>query len=314
MQTSTFRAMNTDILLALEGQLETDEGLRRTQAFIEDCERRFSRFLPDSELARLNASQGQWLDVSDDLLDLLTLSRAYFDETGGLFDPSILPDLKRAGYDKTMDEIRKEKELGAPSAPRTSRPSLHELELDQANRRVMLPEGMQIDLGGIAKGWIAQQACTMLRQYGSAAAVSAGGDIVFAGLPAQGERWRVQIEDPNDQARTVAALNVGQGAVVTSSVSKRTWKQQGASRHHIIDPRKGEPAETEWLSVTVVAPQAELAEAYAKAFLIGGRREATRLMLQRPHLAVICIDPQGHIFASLNSKELLDDHSNQILQ
>ena len=137
--------------------------------------------------------------------------------------------------------------------------------------------------------------------------------MYFAGWPADGTKWQVEIEDPRDAGRTAARLAVGQGAVVTSSVSKRTWRRGGEIRHHIIDPRTREPARAEWLSVTVIASDADLAEAYAKAFLIGGRQQSTRLMLQRPHLAVMCMGADGQIFASPNSREYLNDR-NQFLQ
>ena len=169
-----------------------------------------------------------------------------------------------------------------------------------------LPEGMQIDLGGIAKGWIVQQVAQQLRSDHAAAAVSAGGDMYFSGLPASGERWRVEIEDPREPQKTAAVLRVGEGAVVTSSVSKRTWNQAGLARHHIIDPRSGEPAQTQWLSATVVAPRADLAEAYAKAFLIGGEAGARRLMIQRPRLALIAVEQDGRLMASPNAKEYLN--------
>jgi FAD:protein FMN transferase len=313
MRVLEFRAMNTSVMMALDGDGALDEGLRQTQAFIEDCERRLSRFLPDSELSRLNASAGEWTTVSDDLLDLLVLSRAYYDETAGLFDPSVLPDLKRAGYDVTMDEIKKQAALPGTTAPKPQRPSFASLEIDQAGSQVRLPAGMEVDLGGIAKGWIVEQAALKLRAHGTAAAVNAGGDMYFAGLPAEGSLWQVQVEDPREPTRTAVSLEVGEGAVVTSSVRKRAWKQAQESRHHIIDPRTGEPAQADWLSVTVIASHADLAEAYAKAFLIGGSREASRLMLQRPRIAVLCIDAGGQIFASSNSKEYVHDR-NQLPQ
>ncbi|HTP03207.1 MAG TPA: FAD:protein FMN transferase [Anaerolineales bacterium] len=301
--------MNTSVMLALEPDTGSDEGLRWTQAFIEECESCFSRFLPASEVSRLNASAGEWTPVSAELLDLLALSKAYYQETGGLFDPSVLPDLKRAGYDVSMDEMRKRGDRGGQTAEHAPRADFGSIELDTAARRVRMPDGMQVDLGGIAKGWIVQEAAKRLRTYGKAAAVNAGGDMYFAGLPGDGTKWQVRIENPWDPSHAAAMLEVGEVAVVTSSISKRTWKQAGRARHHIIDPRTGEPAEPEWVSVTAIAPDADLAEAYAKAFLIGGRGEATRLMLQRPRVAVLCIDPSGRLFASSNSKEYLrDDH------
>ena len=242
------------------------------------------------------------------------ISKAYFQETGGLFDPAILPDLRRAGYDLSIDQVRNRVESQAAAANRQDRPTLEGLELNLLTHQARMPQGMEIDLGGIAKGWIAQQAAALLKTYGSAAGVSAGGDMVFAGLPADGNEWHVQIEDPREERRTAAVLKVGEGAVVTSSITKRAWKYAGETRHHIIDPRTGQPAQTEWLSVTIVAPEATLAEAYAKALLIGGRQEATRLTLQRPRLAVFCIGPNGQIFASPNSKDYLSDYTNEPLQ
>ncbi len=308
MQSVEFRAMNTSVLMALEGQGVSggDEGLRRTQAFIEECERRFSRFLPDSEVCRLNSNAGHWCLISIELMDLLTVSKTYHLETGGLFDPSVLPDLKRAGYDVSMDEIRKRGDVPSAPATKKSRPAFDAIQLDPLRSRARLPEGMEIDLGGIAKGWIVQEAAERLALYGTAAAVSAGGDMFFAGMPADGSKWQVQIEDPRDPARTAACLEVGEGAVVTSSTMKRTWSQNGQQRHHIIDPRTGEPAWPEWASVTVIAPRADLAEAYAKAFLIGGQRAATALLLQQPQIAAIGIDADGHISASSKAREFLN--------
>ena len=122
------------------------------------------------------------------------------------------------------------------------------------NGQVRLPQGTSLDLGGIAKGWIAEQAAGVLANYSPACAVDAGGDMFFLGLPEGEMSWAVEIEDPRDPLATLTTLEVGPGAVATSSVVKRAWHQGGERRHHLIDPRTGEPAATDWLSVTVVGP------------------------------------------------------------
>ncbi len=314
MQMKDFRAMNTTVVMALEGQGSSDEGLRATQAFIEECEQRFSRFLPTSELSKLNGAAGQWSEVSGDLLEMLQLSKAYYEETGGLFDPSVLPDLKRAGYDVSMDVIRARGERTVTEASRAPRSAFSDMEIDPVASKVRLPTGMEIDLGGIAKGWIVEHAAQRLKTYGTAAAVSAGGDIFFAGMPADGSKWQVVIEDPRDPSRSVTSLGVEEGAVVTSSISKRTWKQNGERRHHIIDPRTGEPAEADWLSVTAIAARADLAEVYAKACLIGGQQVTPRLLLQRPGVAIITVAPDGQVSATQNSREYINDHNQYVQQ
>jgi FAD:protein FMN transferase len=310
MQMLEFRAMNTSVILAAEGDDQAIAGLQAARALIEVSEMRFSRFLQDSELTELNRSAGNWHKVSEDLMELLTLSLGYFDETGGLFNPSILPDLKRAGYDKSMEIIRAEGVGPFLGKYHPNRPSLNDIEFDQADKRVRLPVTMEIDLGGIAKGWIVEKASNLLRSYTPACAVSAGGDINFVGIPSSGPRWEVELEDPRNPDRCAAILYVGQCAVVTSSITKRTWSQNGQIRHHLIDPRTGEPAKTDWLSVTVIAPKITEAEAYAKALLIGGEPEGERLASKFPELAYITVDREGSLSGSQFGKEYLNDYDH----
>lgn len=309
MQTLEFRAMNTSVLIAAEECDRIGIGMQAARAFIEESERRFSRFLPESELYRLNRAAGKWYSVSNELLDLLMQSVRYYDETAGLFDPSILPDLKRVGYDKSMDELRTNGVSSVPASFRPWRPAFSEISIDLPEKRVRLPEGMEIDLGGIAKGWIVQKAAVLLSSYAAACAVSAGGDIFFVGNPPGDSKWRVEIEDPRDPDQTLSVLRVGPGAVVTSSVTKRTWQQAGRQRHHLIDPRTGEPAGSNWLSVTVIAPSIEIAEVYAKALLIGGAEKADQLISQRPEIAFVAADVEGRLIGSQNSREYLSDYN-----
>lgn len=308
MQTLEFRAMNTSVMMAAEGHDWAMTGLQETRKFIDQCELRFSRFLPDSELSQLNRSVGNWFPVSDDLMDMLLQSLRYYKETDGLFDPSILPDLKRVGYDRSMDAIRADGGMSVQAAsPRNVRPALDEIEFDQRGKRTRLPRGVELDLGGIAKGWIVEKAAALLNSYAAVCAVSAGGDIRFIGEPLDGSKWSVELEDPRNPSQSLAVLRVGQSAVVTSSVAKRTWNQNGQARHHLIDPRTGEPAQTDWLSVTVIGPDILAAEVYAKAMLIGGEAEAARVAMQRPELAFITVDLQGKLFGSQTGKEYLND-------
>ena len=279
MKTVQFRAMNTDILLAAEGKAgQLEKGFELAEQFIHDSEDRFSRFSESSELSELNRSTGTWFKASPDLFAVIILARRFFHLTRGLFDPSILPDLRRVGYDRSMDVLREEG--AAPlfeSLLAGERPSFSEMDLDDENRMIRLPAGMALDLGGIAKGWIAEQAAIILSGFASTCAVNAGGDMFLVGLPQGQAQWPVELEDPFQPENTLTMLKVEPGAVATSTVTKRTWKQGDKNRHHLIDPRSGEPAETEWVSVTVIAEHACEAEVFAKALLIGGPQQSEEI-------------------------------------
>lgn len=304
METLSFRAMNTSVLLAVDGEPYAAVGLQEARSVIEQFEKRFSRFLPDSELSQLNASHGAWTSVSPELFEMLDIALSYHQHTNGLFDPSILPNLKRLGYDRSMDQLRKQ----SPSLRRSlpfPRADFAALELDPAQKRVRLPKGMEIDLGGIAKGWIVERTAQLLSQYAEVCAVNAGGDILFVGEPLDGFGWDLYLEDPRNPNQSLVPLHVRSGAVATSSITKRAWIQGAESRHHLIDPRTGQPAVSDWLSVTVFSANIVQAEVFAKAILIGGAGAADAMLAHCPEVAYLAVDRDDRFAGTENSKEYL---------
>lgn len=305
MEVEMFRAMNSNIVLVAESESpQATAGFLAARDFIETSERRFTRFSEQSELSLLNHAAGHWFQASPDLFDVIKEAFFYFHKTDGLFDPSILPSLRHAGYVQSMDEIRRigaaPRPAGHPPAPASSFASI---ELNEADSSIRLPADMQIDLGGIAKGWIAERAAHVLHHYVPACAVSAGGDMFLIGYPEGQDFWEVGLEDPRDPRMNISVLSLREGAIATSSVTKRAWKQEGVSRHHLIDPRTGEPADTAWLSVSVLAAHAAAAETFAKAFLIAREDETQRLVEQNPELTVLAVDKDGNVVNLVRDSE-----------
>ncbi len=304
-----FRAMNTDITLAAQGNPNAvEEGFQRVQQYIEAGERRFTRFSKTSELSYLNRSAGTWFHASAEMIFVISLAKQYVEQTGGLFNPSILSDLERIGYDRSMDLIHAEG-VRLPSARYTQSSSLLPLDgllINLDENLIFLPHGMRLDLGGIAKGWIAEQAAMVLAEHSQACLVDAGGDMFMVGLPEGETSWQIDLEDPLNPDRSITSLNVPPGALTTSSVVKRKWMQGETSRHHLIDPRTGLPAETDWLSVTVYAPHADMAEVFAKALLIAGPQEVEMVAHNAPEISYLAVDRGGKIWGSLESLELIN--------
>ncbi len=307
MEYQQFRAMNSEIVLAADGSADSRTlGFKLARDFIAAGEARFTRFSDSSELSRLNRSAGAWFLASPELFEVVQQACEFASETRGLFDPTMLAALEAAGYDKSMDDIRAHG-VSAPSRSATSvRSAYRAIQLDEIQQAIHLPLGARIDLGGIAKGWIAEQAARLLSESVETCAVSAGGDMFMIGLPAGEADWPIGLEDPRDPDRDLTTLHVGPGAVATSSVAKRRWQQGRRQQHHIIDPRTGTAADTDWLSVTVIAPHATLAEVYAKALLIGGSREAEAIAARRPDIAFIAVDHNRQLWNSVHNNEVLN--------
>lgn len=309
MKYHQFWAMNTAFMLASEAP-EPEQSFAMTQTFIEKCEQHFTRFKATSELSALNRSAGDWFSVSPEMLELLILAMECHRATNGIFDPSILPDLQSAGYTQSFDQLR---EHGADSNPshgkRSARIPFSAIEIDSLQGRVRLPLGMQIDLGGIAKGWVAERGAALLAENASACGVNAGGDMFLIGHPQGQDHWEVALEDPREPSKDLMTLLVDHGAVATSSIAKRIWQQGDVKRHHLIDPRTGDPAETPWLSVTVFASTAVYAETFAKSVLIAGPEQAGALLNDHPEISFLAVDAQGQLWKSPTEKETLNEYA-----
>lgn len=298
--------MNSDIILLAEGRPdEIEMGFQVVKTYIESGEQRFTRFSENSELSSMNRSAGNWFHASPEMFALMHEAQVYHQKTDGLFDPSILSNLLRIGYTYSMDELRRfaadpepaDRLIGSTSA-------FSSIQFDESSSQIFLPGDLLIDLGGIAKGWIAGQAARMLSQYSSACAVSAGGDMVLIGLPQDQDFWEVALEDPRNAHLDLTILQVQEGAVATSSTIRRVWRQGGLKRHHIIDPRTGEPALTKWLSVTVIAPHITEAEVFAKAFLLASPDKTKQMIEENPDLICLAVDSSGVIYDLSTNKEV----------
>jgi thiamine biosynthesis lipoprotein len=156
---------------------------------------------------------------------------------------------------------------------------------------------MQLDFGGVAKGWAAHQASKRLAADG-AALVSAGGDIAISAAGADGQLWPVAIDDPFRPGEFIQTLMLGKCGVATSGTDYRRWKQGGRWSHHLIDPRTGQPAQTDVVTVTVIAPDALQAEMAAKTALILGSGPGLEWLAARPEFPALLVLETGEFLYS----------------
>lgn len=258
MEAHVFRAMGTEIELFVQG--DAGDRLDAVEREFERLEQSMSRFRPDSELSRLNRD-GRIVG-SPSLVEVVTAAVEARERTGGLFDPTVHDALVVAGYDRTFEELADRVIAPSHGAPCGG-------EIDIEGRRITLAPGARLDLGGIAKGYAADRACELLAETGPSL-VNAGGDIAV-----RGGSWPVGVET----ASGTITLQLDSGALATSGSDRRRWDAGGTSRHHLIDPRTGRPAESDILRATVVADSAVEAEVLAKAAFLGGAVEAPRVLV-----------------------------------
>lgn len=281
------KIMNTDILCEIafhDGQEElATRNLEELFLNMERFEGRYSRFKENNLLWHWNHSQSMKID--GEFFELLAAAQYFYRQTGGLFDPSILPVLDKEGY------------TGASYRPPTLHtPAFSTLRLDRATRSTEKPNALFLDLGGIGKGYIVDQEVARLNQHFDNFLIDAGGDIYArGGNQKEGyPYWAVAVEHPLPDHESSALLLLRDMAVATSGRNRRHWKKNGEDKHHLIDPLTEKSAAGDYLSVTVVAGSTVAADVLAKWLFIAGREQAP-LLAERFHIPAIFVADDGTV-------------------
>lgn len=260
-------------MLVVGCDLLVEQGWRR----IEDLERRWSRFLPGSEVSQLNRYPERPVVVSADTYLLVDRAVTAWRATDSLFDPTVLDAITAIGYDRSFERVP-QRVIGPAIQPQPP-PGCDGILLEPSLNAITLPRGVAIDPGGIGKGLAADLVVTELMSSGAEGAlVNIGGDVRVAGAPPSSDRWSIRVDHPLDPDRELARIGLREGAVVTSSRLKRRWIRSGDEVHHLIDPRSGESTSSNVVAATVVSGEAWWAEAQTKPiFVLGAHMGLQRL-------------------------------------
>lgn len=280
----TWSAMGTTCRAWFVGPDAADAALT-ARSTVAQLESRWSRFLPGSDVSRLNAAGGSPVAVSSLTRAILSDAIAWWLATDGRFDPTVLHALVAAGYDRDRATGHGPITLGAPA------PGCDGIRFDPESGTVQLPPGVGVDLGGIGKGWAADLVADSLRTV-EGGLIDLGGDLRVWGRPPEGEGWPIAIEDLRDGS-TAALLGLADGAVATSSTLRRRWDDGARSAHHLIDPRTGRPVDGELVTVTVVAGRTGAAEVLAKSALVAGTVSAANQLLDHHGVAALLVPEVG---------------------
>ncbi len=254
---------------------------------VEDC---CSRFDPRSEVMGLIGHVGEPVVVSPLLFEVTRFALAVAGESGGAFDPTVGIALERRGFNRHYVTGR------AITTPINSGEGgdYRDVVLDARRRTISLRRPLVLDLGAVAKGFAIDLAARELASYPSLA-IDAGGDLFFRGNNADGERWRVGIRHPRRPAALIETLRVSDAAVCTSGDYERVVASDDGG-HHILEPSSGRSASAV-ASVTVVAPNAMLADAIGTAAFVLGPTRGIEL-LERQEIEGVIYSPTLERFST----------------
>lgn len=298
MVTHQFYAFNTVITLQAYADIDRchpafDAARDASRTF----ERHLSRTLPHSDISRLNAAAGKPVPINDDTAALLRAARDYCADSEGLFDitigsvvrlwnfhEAVVPD--RAAVDQALAHVDWH--------------TLHVSEHDDQSYAQLEDPKAAVDVGGIAKGWIADELAALLAEHGlDSFVVNLGGNVLAHGEKPDGSPWRVGLQDPRDKESIVGAVAVRNASAVTSGVYERCFERDGAFYHHILDPKTGFPVATDAAGATVVAQRSLDAEGYSTTLLALGIERGIAFAQKHPAiLGAYFVDATGAVHSA----------------
>ena len=300
--------MGTRIHVELKHQ-EADKAealLAEVMAEMHRIDHTFSPYKEHSELTKLNNQAGQgWVQVSDELLDLLVKSAQLSELSGGAFD------ITYASVGRYYDYREGQAPDDETIAAAVHAIDYKHIEVDRRTKRVrFLHPAVYVDLGGIAKGHAVDRGIAILTRAGVAqASVSAGGDSRIVG-DRDGKPWTVGVKHPRKEGEMSVVLPLVDTAVSTSGDYERFFEKDGVRFHHILDPTTGRSASAA-MSVTILGPEATLTDGLSTSVFVLGPEAGIQLINGLPGIDAIVIDADGKLRYSDGLTDFSNPPSNQ---
>lgn len=257
-------AMDTYMKVDAYGK-NAKEAVEAAEAEIHRLDELLSTGDTTSEVACLNRS-GKGI-LSEDTKYLLQRSIEMYHDTDGVFDITIYPVMRLWGFTDQNFQVPDDKALSAA----LENVNASKIDFNEQDSSILTPPAVEIDFGGIAKGYTSQRVVDILRSYGiEHAMINLGGNIEVIGSKTDGSKWKIGVKDPKNTANYIGVISTSDMAVVTSGGYERFFEEEGIRYHHIIDPRTGYPANNGLASVTIVCQDGTLADGLSTSLFVMG--------------------------------------------
>lgn len=262
-------ALDTAITLKVYGSKRV-EVLKKLEDKINELDDMLSTGKETSEVSRLNRS-GEAV-LSPTMANLIKRSKAIYNKTDGLFDITIYPLMELWGFSTKNYKVPSGKEI----AEKLKLVGFDKIDFNEETRKISFKnKGMEIDFGGIGKGYITDELVKILTdEKVESAIINLGGNVFGFRKKPDGSLWNIAIRDPNEPDKYMAAIRLEDSAVITSGGYERYFEENGIIYHHILDPRTGKPSDSRLKSVSIISKDGTLADALSTSLFIMGEEKA----------------------------------------
>lgn len=287
-----FFAMNTYLTFQAYGEAGTiGNALKEAQERVEELEKKWSVTNPDSEIYKLNHSKERSAVLSNDTAEVIRFALSMAEETGGRLEPTIYPVLRAWGFTTEDNRIPGQEEL----TELLEKTGYEKISME--GNRLTIPEGMEIDLGAVGKGYAGDEAAEVLKKYGIASALlNLGGNVQAVGSRPDGRDWRLGIRSPFGEGN-LGVLEVSDKAVVTSGNYERYFVgEDGRTYGHIMNPDTGCPVDNDLMSMTIITDEGKRGDALSTSLFVMGLSEAEKFWRAHQDFEMLAVAETGEIY------------------
>ena len=293
-----------DTVITITAYDVDEEILRDTEAEIRRLECLLSVTDDKSDVSKINSSPNEWVRVDEETFYLITLSKEISETVKGNFDITVYPAVKLWGFTTDTFNVPKDSEINNIS----EFIDYTKIETDELTSSVRIPQGYSLDLGAIAKGYVADKGAEILVKSGvTSALLNFGGNIRLIGSKPDGFSWKIGVKTPfmDDYFATLSLENV---TASTAGGYERYFEENGSIYHHILNPHTAAPAESDVLSATVVGEKGEVCDALATSAFVSGTKGIAEISHKYPDYSfVLYTDSSIYVSKSLEDAFTLTD-------
>lgn len=304
-------ALDTAITLKVYGS-KRDEVLKKLEDKINELDDMLSTGKETSEVSRLN--RGGEAVLSPTMANLVKRSLDIYKKTDGLFDITIYPLMELWGFPTKNYRVPSEKEI----EEKLKLVGSDKIDFNEETRKISFKnKGMEIDFGGIGKGYITDELVKVLTdEKVESAIINLGGNVFGFRKKPDGSLWNIAIRDPNEPDKYMAAIRLEDSAVITSGGYERYFEENGIIYHHILDPRTGKPSDSGLKSVSIISKDGTLADALSTSLFIMGEEKAIGYWKENGNdfdILLMTKDNRLLVSAGIKDKIILDNYKIEVI-
>ncbi len=268
---------------------------------IENDEKKFSRHQSDGEIGEVNNHIGEEVTVSEDTINMVESAFSISTMTGGLFDISIGPLVDLWDISGNEPCVPTEEEIQSV----LKKINYRKIDIDVEKNTLSIPdEGMSLDMGAIAKGYITDKLVKILQEDGiQSALLNLGGNLYLYGSKPDGALWNIGIRNPYGlQGEYIGTVMVKDMSVVTSGIYERYFEVEEKRYHHILNPKTGYPEDNTLASVSILSPSSTFADGLSTAVFLLGRKDGMSLIEKINDVEAIFVTKDRKVYLSSGLK------------